>query len=197
MTVLRRGRPPDPEVDAAIHQAVIDLLFERGFEMTFDEVAARAGVGRATVFRRFPTKREMILRVMAQVSFDRVDIPDTGSLRGDLLALVASVMAVLGEPRTRTLARHFHAEACRDDAFAGLLRTHLDRRLERIAPVFARGIDRDELPPAADTRLLADLVSGMVAVRLATDAPLPDPAQIAGMVDGLLHGFANPQGARG
>jgi AcrR family transcriptional regulator len=193
MTVPRRGRAPDPEVDAAIRDAVIDLLFERGFEMTFDEVAARASVGRATVFRRFPTKRDMILRAMAQVSFDRVEVPDTGSLRGDLVALVASVMAVLGESRTRTLARHFHAEACRDAAFAGLLRTHLDRRLERVASVFARGIHRGELPATTDTGLLADLVSGMVALRLATDAPLPTHAEIARMVDGLLHGFARTE----
>lgn len=194
MTVPRRGRAPDPAVDAAIRDAVIDLLFERGFEMTFEEVAARAGVGRASVFRRFPTKRDMILRALAQVSFDRVEVPDTGSLRDDLLALVADVMAVLGEPQTRTLARHFHAEACRDEAFADLLRTHLDRRLERVAPVFARGMDRGELPGTTDTALLADLVSGMVALRLATSAPLPTHAEIARMVDGLLHGFARTGG---
>lgn len=193
MTDARRGRRPDPAVDAAIGDAVLDLFVDRGFELTFDEVAGRAGVGRATVFRRFDTKRDMILGAMSRASIERVRVPDTGSLRGDLLALVGDLMAVFGEPRTRAVAGHFLGAAYRDPAFTDLLRINLDRRLGLVDTVLTRGADRGELSPSPSperTTLLADLLSGLIGIRLATDTPLPGEAETETLVDGLLHGFA-------
>ncbi|WP_407563937.1 TetR/AcrR family transcriptional regulator [Streptomyces sp. 184] len=190
MTETRSGRRPDPAVDTAIREAVIELLFERGFEMTFDEVAARAGVGRATVFRRFPTKRDLVLDAVAQLTVSRIQMPDTGSLRGDLLAGIAEIMRVFGEPRLRLFTRRILGEACRDAAFSDVLRANLDRRLELISGVLDRGVLRGELPASADPALISDLLSGLLAVRLATDTALPGPEEIAALVDGLLHGFA-------
>ena len=168
----------------------MELLQERGFEMTFDDVAARAGVGRASVFRRFATKRDMILGAVSQMSLERIEAPDTGSLRGDLLALVSNIMAVFGEPRTRALARFFQGQACRDEAFTDVLRANLDRRLELIATVLGRGVDRGELDPETDATLVADLISGVIAIRLASDRPLPVDAEVDRLVGMLLAGCA-------
>lgn len=186
--IVRRGRKPDPGVDVAIRDAVFELLQERGFEMTFDDVASRAGVGRASVFRRFSTKRDMILSAVSQMSLERIEAPDTGSLRGDLLALVSNIMAVFSEPRTRALARFFQGQACRDEAFTDVLRANLDRRFELIATVLGRGVDRGEPAPETDTKLIADLISGIIAIRLASDSPLPAEAEVARLVDTLLVG---------
>src|SRR5690606_22397815 len=98
-------------------------LAERGADMTFDEVAARAGVGRATVFRRFPTKRDLILSAMASQSTGLIRPPATGTLRGDLEALAAIAMEIFGDPARSGLVRGVVAEAARDPAFAELIRS--------------------------------------------------------------------------
>jgi AcrR family transcriptional regulator len=188
MSPRQRGRKPDRALDTAIRDAVLELLPERGFAMTFDDVAARAGVGRATVFRRFATKRDMILEAVAEVSLERIDAPDTGSVHGDLLALITNVMAVFGDPRTRALARYVHGQACSDPAFTDLVRTNLDRRLNLVTAVLQRSLDRGELLADTDIALLADLVSGTIAIRLVADDPLPDEAEIERLVRLLLHG---------
>jgi AcrR family transcriptional regulator len=169
----RRGRRPDPAVDAAIREAVAGLLFERGFEMTFDDVAARAGVGRASVFRRFPTKRDMILDTVAQMTVAQIEVPDTGSVREDLIGALRGVMRLFDPPSMRPLARRVLGEACRDPAFVDLLRANMDRRLELFRTIFDRAVERGELPATTDPVLMADLVSGLVAIRLATETPLP------------------------
>ena len=190
----RGGRRPDPAVDSAVREAVLHLLFERGFDLTFDDVAARAGVGRSTVFRRYPTKRDLILDGFAQLTVEQVGAPDTGSIRDDLLAIVGTVMRVFSEPRLRGLIRRAIGEACRDPAFTDVFRGVLDRRLRLIATVFGRAVERGELPPSTDAALVADLLSGIIVIRLSTDTPLPDPDEVAALVDGLLSGFARRPG---
>ena len=194
MTSQRRGRKPDPTVDAALHEAVFDLVLDRGLEMTFDDVAVRAGVGRATVFRRFRTKRDMILSAVSQASVERIDVPDSGCLHDDLHALITNIMAVFEEPRTRAFARYFLGHACHDEAFTDLLRANLDRRLDLFTTVLRRSIDRGELPETTDTKLIADLVSGILAIRLATDTPLPAEAEIAHLLQTLVHGSGGLHG---
>jgi AcrR family transcriptional regulator len=188
-TVNRRGRRPDPAVDQAIREAVLGLLFERGFEMTFDEVAARAGVGRASVFRRYPTKQDMIRDTIAQATVARIDPPDTGSLRADLVTLVTQVMQIFGEPRLGGFARRFVGAVARDATFTELFRANMDRRLELFTTVLDRAVERGELPASTDARLIADLVSGLLVFRLVADQPLPDAAEVETLVDGLLYGL--------
>jgi AcrR family transcriptional regulator len=190
MAANRGGRRPDPTVDAAIRGALAELIFDRGFEMTFDEVAARAGVGRTTVFRKYSNKRNMVLDAITHVTLGQIDVPDTGSLHQDLRTAIAEIMRVFGEPRLRQLTRQGLGEACRDPGFATVLRTTLDRRLEMIAALLQRGVERDELPAATDTRLIADLISGIIAIRVATGDPLPGAQEVEALADGLLRGFA-------
>ncbi|MCH9020821.1 MAG: helix-turn-helix transcriptional regulator, partial [Proteobacteria bacterium] len=78
-----RGRPRDPEADRAILQATIELLAEIGFSaMSIEGVAARSGVAKTTIYRRFDSKLELVLNAMNR-SLAIDEIPDTGSLRGD------------------------------------------------------------------------------------------------------------------
>jgi AcrR family transcriptional regulator len=87
------GRKRDPEKDDAILRAALDVLAESGYEgTTIDVVAAKAGVARATVYRRWPTKSELIVdavRALAQLA-PKLQLPDTGTLEGDMRLLLSA-----------------------------------------------------------------------------------------------------------
>lgn len=191
MTDRRRGRRPDPVVDQSLRDALLELFRERGVDLTYDDVASRAGVGRATVFRRYPTKRDLVLGAASQLVLERVEARDTGTFRGDLRALVGSAMAALRDPRHRDVIRRFHGEACRDDAIAEMLRVNLAGRLELFRRVTARAVERGEIAAGADPAMLADLISGLVALRLTTNTALPDSGQTDRLVDVLVDGFGS------
>jgi AcrR family transcriptional regulator len=167
-----------------------DLLLTHGFEMTFDDVAAHAGVGRTTVFRRYPTKKDLLLEAFSQISLEQFRAADTGSVRDDLAETLGEVMRAFDRPQMRMLLRQGLGEACRDSVFTEVFREVMRRRLDLISGIVRRGVEHGELPASTDAKLIADLVSGVIALRVANDAPLPDPDEITRLVDGLLYGFA-------
>ncbi|WP_116244532.1 TetR/AcrR family transcriptional regulator [Nocardiopsis sp. FIRDI 009] len=173
MSGSRGGRRPDPAVDAAILDAAAELLVERGFDLTFDEVAARAGVGRTSVFRRYATKQELVLAAAESVTIDRVEVPDTGSLDSDMVAVATTVFRVFSQPGTEALARHALAATFRNQEGEVILRTTLGRRLELVTEVLGRAVARGELPDTRNALVVADLLSGMIMARLASGLPLP------------------------
>jgi AcrR family transcriptional regulator len=189
MSGNRGGRRQDPAVDVAIRAAMDELIFERGVDMTYDEIAARAGVGRATVFRRYPTKRDLVLEAITRVTLKRMQLPDTGSVQRDLRTAVVEIMRVFDQPRMRQLTRQGLGEACRSDAFRTVLQGVLDRRLEMITQILERGVERGELPAGTDTRTIADLLSGIIAIRVAVGDPLPAAGEAEALADGLMRGF--------
>jgi AcrR family transcriptional regulator len=86
-----RGRRRDASRDDALRQATIDLLVEHGYDrLTIDAVAARARAGKATVYRRWASKADLVVDAVTR-GYPGVDIPDTGSVRGDLGALVCGI----------------------------------------------------------------------------------------------------------
>ncbi|GAB2495952.1 TetR/AcrR family transcriptional regulator [Nocardiopsis aegyptia] len=182
----RGGRRPDPTVDAAILAAAVELLAERGFDLTFDEVAARAGVGRTSVFRRYATKQDLVLAAAEQVTIERIDVPDTGSLRGDLGTAVARVYSVFGRDDVQPLARHALAAAYQGSEGGTLLRSVLGRRSDLVTEVLERAVARGEIPDSGRALLVADLLSGVIMARLATGVPLPEGEEADRVADALV-----------
>src|SRR5260370_11663714 len=89
----RRGRPRDPAVDEAILAAAIDLLAEAGYaRLTMDQVAARAGVGKASLYLRWPNKVALVAEAIQHRSAVVPEVPDTGSLREDMLAFLLGLL---------------------------------------------------------------------------------------------------------
>ena len=87
----KRGRPRSTEADEAILEAAIDAFVEQGWNgLTIEGVAARAGVGKATIYRRYQSRMDLLFAAVRKLAQERDPVPDTGTLRGDLLALVAS-----------------------------------------------------------------------------------------------------------
>ncbi|TDE57412.1 TetR/AcrR family transcriptional regulator [Nonomuraea mesophila] len=181
-----RGRKPDPTVDHRIRQAVTGLVLARGLDFTMDDVATAAGVGRASVFRRYATKRDMLLEALAGIMNTHVAIPDTGSFEGDLRVVVSDTLALFHHPDVSRITKQVFGEAGRDPAVAEIIRTGMRTRMERSWIVYERAIERGELPPNADLWMLTDMFAGFVAYRGLLDLPLPEPEQI---VQVLLHGF--------
>ncbi|MBO0894723.1 MAG: TetR/AcrR family transcriptional regulator [Acidimicrobiales bacterium] len=164
----RRGRPRSKQSEQAILLAAADLLVERGLgAMSIEEVAARAGVGKATIYRRWSTRGTLALDAFVADYLKRQPLPDTGSLRGDLTAaLRAWVRLVTRTPVGRTLTGLL-AEAQRDPGLA----TAWTKQV--IGPVRAehrimvrRAIARGEIPAETDADVVMDLLYGSAYHRL-------------------------------
>jgi AcrR family transcriptional regulator len=95
----RGGRPRDPSRDGAIRRAILEVLARSGYGgLTMDAVAAAAGVGKATIYRRWRTKSDLVADAVAQLSHTPVDVPDSGSLEADLRALLRWLVDTVNGP---------------------------------------------------------------------------------------------------
>jgi len=95
----RGGRPRDPSRDGVIRSAILSVLTESGYAgLTMDAVAATAGVGKATIYRRWRTKSDLVTDAVAELSVLSFTLPDTGSLEGDLRALLHGLVSAVNGP---------------------------------------------------------------------------------------------------
>ena len=93
-----------PQVTSAITEAVLDELALHGYgRLSMEAVAKRAEVGKSALYRRWPSKQDMVVAALSEFSVPLAEIPDTGSLRGDLLATVTAVHDWLSHPRFGTI----------------------------------------------------------------------------------------------
>lgn len=176
-TSVPRGRPRSERAHQAILDAANEILEERGFvDLTIDEVAQRAGVSKATIYRWWQTKGTLVFEAFSADFLARQPNPDTGSLRGDLLAaLRAWVKLVKGTVKGRTLVGLI-AEVQRDSELAQIWREQF------VGPVRAqhrtmidRAVRRGEVPLDADLEVVLDLVYGAAYHRLLqSHLPLSD-----------------------
>jgi AcrR family transcriptional regulator len=189
---VQRGRPRSQEADRAILTATAELLADRGLSaMSIEEVAARAGVGKTTIYRRWPSKGLLALDAFV-TSFREAQPPnDTGTLRGDLLAaLHAWVRAVTQTPMGPMLTSLI-AEAQHDPELRGAWR---DRVLEPLRVqhriMLDRAIERGEIPASVDRDVVLDLFFGAAEHRLLLGhLPMTD-AFIDAVVDVILAGIS-------
>src|SRR5689334_4642971 len=95
----RGGRPRDPSRDGVIRAAILRLLGDVGYgALTMDAVASQAGVGKATIYRRWRTKEDLVVDTIAGLEQKTIDSPDTGTLEGDLRALMQALVAIINGP---------------------------------------------------------------------------------------------------
>ncbi|MGW7690876.1 TetR/AcrR family transcriptional regulator [Streptomyces asiaticus] len=160
---------------AAISEAVLDELAEQGYgRLSMEAVAKRAGVGKSALYRRWPSKQRMVIAVVSELSVALVELPDAGSLRGDVLAGLHAVADWLTHPRFSRILPDLIAEAQRDEELSqALARCIGEPRRARMADALDRAVDRGELPPDLDRELALDLLGGLVYWRVsARGAPL-------------------------
>ena len=186
----RPGRPRSVEADAAILDATLDLLADVGYaRLTMEGVATHAGVGKATLYRRWSSKVELILEAIRTMKAS-VPHPDTGDTRADLVAIVKAVVSRGSEPRSARISAALLAEVQRDPELAELFRQQflVPRRLET-EQVLQRGIARGDVRADIDPTLVLDQLMGSVFYRqLVLGQPLR-VADVGPLVDQVLQGI--------
>lgn len=203
MTTTRSGTPTRvgeqrpggraARVRTAVLRAAAELLTEVGYDrMTFEEVAARAGVHKTTVYRRWPTKAALTADAAALHSADAVPIPDTGTVVEDLKLLVREVVANIGTEGGARRSRSIAAAAATSDELASAMHGFWAQRLALSAEVVERAVERGELPASTDANLIIETVIGPLWVRLLlTGEPITD--ELADRVVELVAAGATPR----
>ena len=188
--VPRRGRPRSEKASKAILEAAADLLLVRGLAaVSMDEVAERAGVSKATIYRWWPTKETLALDAFYHEWEGVPADTDTGSLRGDLLALLRPwVRLAASRPYGRVIAALI-TEALTDEKFALEYRARfVEPRRDQARAIFRRAIERGEIPADTKIEVALDLLYGPVYHRLLHGhAPLSDRF-VRDLVDIVLDG---------
>ncbi|GAB2648641.1 TetR/AcrR family transcriptional regulator [Kribbella swartbergensis] len=182
------GRPRDSRVDDAIASAVRDLLAEVGYaRLTTDEVAARAGVGKAAIYRRHASKQEMIFEVLVPGQFLAV-APDRGSLRADLAAVLSEIADSMVAPPPGAvpgLLADVHADPALLDRFDA---KYLVAQRRTLTEILDRAAARGELATRPDPAVLNALLVGPVFAWLFLLSEHPDqlPALTSALLDAVL-----------
>lgn len=185
----RVGRPRSEEASRAILAATIDSLAEDGFEgLTMEGVAGRAGVGKTTIYRRWSSK-EALVRAAVEAFVSGIAIPNSGSVREDLLALEREAVGVYRGKPGRVMPGLVSAMARHPELAASVREDFLRSRRAALRTVLRRGIERGEIREDADLELALDFLGGPLFYRLlVTGGPL-DAALAEGVVDVMLHGL--------
>jgi len=192
-----RGRPRSEESEEAILAATLQLLIEKPLrDISIEEIARKAGVGKATIYKWWPSKAYVALDVFLRDVQRMVPTPDTGSTKRDLLQQLRSSMAFYMGPAGRILGQ-FVAEAQSDEEFASLFRERfLKPRREATGVIFDRGVKRGEIDQDLDRELVLDLIYGAAVYRLMVrHAPL-DRNMADRIVSALFGGLDNSGSAR-
>ena len=182
------GRPRDPAADRAILEASVEVLREHGFGgFTVDAVAARAGVGKATIYRRWSGKEELILAAAETVVAD-VPCPDTGTIRHDLLLLAKAMAHNFTSDTAGCLAADLAAEATRNPEASALMRRFSSTRRKIAVVVVRRAMARGELRADVDPDTVIDAVVGPIFYRARVSGAPLSPRAIERIVDLALDG---------
>ncbi len=164
----RPGRPRSPEAHAAILQAAVELVATDGLHgLSMEAIAARAGVGKATIYRRWKTKEDLIAEALRSIA--RIpEVPDTGTVRGDLAAAARAGVGRLSTDAFRVLPKLL-AEGGDDPALhAAVDEAVLRPRREGFGVILRRGIERGELRDDLDVDLVIDILLGAIITKLIT-----------------------------
>ncbi|MFK0169084.1 TetR/AcrR family transcriptional regulator [Streptomyces sp. NPDC090306] len=177
---------------AAMRAAVLDaagrvLVAEGLAGTTMAAVAREAGVHETSLYRRWGTREKLIQDALREIGDEAAPLPDTGSVRDDLVLHLAAVDTFFRTPRGGALLR-LGVGLPADDALAGRRTPYWEARLERTAALVRRGVERGELAPGTDPLILTEALCGPVLVRILLSAAPPDPALPARLVDAVLDG---------
>jgi AcrR family transcriptional regulator len=186
----RTGRPRSDRAHRAILDAARELLIEGGFTgLRLEHVAARAGVGKATIYRHWTSKEGLMLELLFELGSPHVPVTPTGNTHEELLAAVLNPMRAVTEtdfgPVIRALLSQIAINPSLGDPFRASV---VEARRAQVAAVIRRGIERGDLRPDADTDVATELLVGPVYFRLMFGGELTrDFAER--VVDNVVRGF--------
>lgn len=186
-TPAKPGRPRDSKIDRAIMDATLELLAEKGYaNLTMERVANRAGVGKASLYRRWPTKVALVLEVVSQ-NPDRPAVPETGSLRDDMRTYLRTLLHYRKLHSQAITA--ISSEVLSNTEFGDSFRTYVGKPLVAgLSTIVQRAVERGELPAHTDVSLLASLPPALLHAQLLLLGYFPDER----LVDRIVEQFFSP-----
>lgn len=193
------NNPPGRKRNETSRQAILDAAFalmgEAGFDsFSIEGVASRAGVGKTTIYRWWPTKGVLAVEAFLAVAEPLIEFPETPSARADIVGQMQSLAALYRGPTGR-LVREMIGAAQHDPAMRAAFSTgFLEPRRMLARTVFLRGVERGEFASGADVDVAIDALWAPIYYRLLVSGATIDEAFVAAHADVVLHGLAH--GAR-
>lgn len=171
----RPGRPRDPACDAAILQATLDVFAEHGYAgVSIDRVAGRAGVGKATIYRRYSSKAELVVEAVRCGAHVDDWLPDTGDLRADLTSMMQPLIDRLRGDDAQLLTT-FALERLRNPELGEQFdRLVIGKKREHLRHLVASAIARGDLPADVDVDLIAEAPPALIWHHALYGLPLDD-----------------------
>jgi AcrR family transcriptional regulator len=181
----RRGRPRDPKVESRIKRAVLEAVAERGFAgLSVDLICSRAGVPRSTFYRRWSGAQEVLAEAFDEAS-RLSDLPDTGSLLGDLVAYATAYLEKGVDPVFRACLFYLTAQIQVDAELRQRLQPDFaDRRAHNLR-LIQRAIARGELQPGLEPDLILDAILGLLMAWAATGKS-PSDEEVKLLIERLI-----------
>jgi AcrR family transcriptional regulator len=185
------GRPRSTAADEAIVRATLELLLEHGYRgLTMEQVRGRAAVGKATLYRRYGSKEELVADAVRHLD-QQIPVPDTGSVRGDILAVAGSVLAAAARVGAAAFMPRLLAESAGDPQMQEIFYANLVApRRAVMEQVLRRGVARGELRDDLDVELAIDLITGPWVYRLLISGGVVPAGGPERLVDLVLSGIA-------
>ena len=165
-TKRARGRPRSEQAHQAILDAGLALTREVGYDaVSIEGIAARAGVGKTTVYRRWPSKELLIVDAITGI-MRTIVLPDTGAVEDDVLALMRGTMTMYADPATGPLLSGLVAAMARSEPVATAVRAGFVKTWRDVMKtVLRRAVERGELRDDLDPELALDLLAGPLFYR--------------------------------
>ncbi|GAA1938691.1 TetR/AcrR family transcriptional regulator [Amycolatopsis minnesotensis] len=187
MTTPRRG----PRKAQEIFATTLALLAEHGYDgLAIEVVADRSGVNKTTLYRWWPSKDALLAAALRDSNALEFTVPDTGTLRGDLRALIGLIRDLLTRPPSAQLVTAALAAAPRRPELGGVVQAFLADRMARERPVFERAVARGELRADADQVAIMDLLGGAIWFRVLLRSGEAGDRYLDELVDLVLRGGA-------
>ena len=188
----RAGRPPRSETQQAIIDAARELLADHGVQgLTIEGVAARAGVAKTTIYRRYRSKDELALAVLIDMVEHVAAVPELGDTREELIAFVDRAVKVLGKTLMGRVMQGLVSDLATVPNLARAFREQVvAARVAEVKRLVDRGIARGDLRPDTDYELANELLFGPVYYRLLLSGGTLDRKLAPRIVDAVLTAFA-------
>jgi AcrR family transcriptional regulator len=185
------GRPRSEEAHKAILDATLELLAEVGFSaLTVEGVASRAGVGKATIYRRWPSKLPLVVEAFGQLP--GMEDADTGSLAEDLKRMLRGYLQAFNTTALSAVLPSLAGERAHNTELSKVFDPVSKERRIPLMRALERAVARGEIAADVDLELAADLVVGPIAVCLFFKGGRLNPKMVGPMVDLALAGLARP-----
>src|SRR4051812_33830739 len=164
--VRRPGRPRSPEAHAAILRAALELAVEGGLRgLSMEAIAARAGVGKATIYRRWKNKEALFAEAIGSIAV-APEVPDTGSVGGDFAVVSGAAVGRMAPEAFRVIPRLLADAADEPELLEALHEALLRPRRAALGEILRRGIATGELCPDIDVDLVIDMLIGPMIARV-------------------------------